>query len=103
MNISTLCRRDIVSVPASTSVRQAAGVMRDQHVGALAVTDPYAPGRVIGIVTDRDVVIDLLAAGHPVEGQAIGSLCRTELAGVHRALSGRGIHPGSALALRLFS
>jgi len=82
MNIASLCERDIVTVPASASVRQAAMAMRDQHVGALAVTDPYAPGRVIGIVTDRDLVLDLIAAGLPVEGQAIGSVCRTELAGV---------------------
>lgn len=82
MNIANLCERDVVTVPASASVRQAAGVMRDQHVGALAVTDPYAPGRVIGIVTDRDLVLDLIAAGHPIEGCAIGTVCRTELAGV---------------------
>lgn len=82
MNVSSLCQRDIVSVPASASVRQAAAVMREQHVGALAVTDPYEPGRVIGIVTDRDLVLDLLAAGHPVDGQAIGTVCHADLAGV---------------------
>ncbi|WP_332813569.1 CBS domain-containing protein [Ramlibacter sp.] len=81
MKIASLCRREVVSVPASASVQQAAAVMRNEHVGALAVTDPYSPGRVIGIVTDRDLVVDLLAPGHPVD-QAIGSLCRTELAGV---------------------
>lgn len=82
MNVSNLCRRDIVSVPASASVRQAAAVMREQHVGALAVTDPYEPGRVVGIVTDRDLVVDLLAAGQPVDGQAIGTVCHADLAGV---------------------
>lgn len=82
MNIASLCERDIVTVPASASVRQAAMVMRDQHVGALAVTDPNQPDRVIGIVTDRDLVLDLVAAGHPIEGQAVGTVCKTELAGV---------------------
>jgi CBS domain-containing protein len=82
MKIVDLCERDIVTVLASASVREAAAAMRDQHVGALAVTDPYEPGRVIGIVTDRDLVLELLATGRPVEGQAIGSLCRTDLAGV---------------------
>ena len=82
MNIADLCERDIVTVLASASVREAAAAMRDQHVGALAVTDPYQPERVIGIVTDRDLVLELLATGHPVEGQAIGSLCHTDLAGV---------------------
>lgn len=82
MNIGNLCHREIVTVPASASVRDAAALMRDQHVGALAVTDPYAPGRVVGIVTDRDLVIDLLAAGHAGEGRPIGEFARTDLAGV---------------------
>lgn len=82
MNVSDLCDRDIVTVPASASVRDAAMAMREHHVGALAVTDPFESGRVVGMVTDRDLVLDLLATGLPVEGQAIGGFCRTELAGV---------------------
>jgi signal-transduction protein with cAMP-binding, CBS, and nucleotidyltransferase domain len=82
MNISTLCRRDVVSVPASASIRDAAAAMRDEHVGALAVTDPYQPGRVVGIVTDRDLVVELLAAGRPADGQAVGAVCQGTLAGV---------------------
>lgn len=82
MNVATLCPREIVTVPASASVREAAALMRDEHIGALAVTDPYAPGRVIGIVTDRDLVVDLLAGGLPVDQQAVGAIARTELAGV---------------------
>lgn len=82
MNISDLCQRDVVSAPANASVRSAAAMMRDEHVGAIAVTDPDSPGRVIGILTDRDLVIDVLAAGRAPDGQAIGALCRGELAGV---------------------
>ena len=82
MNISRLCDREVVSVPAGASVREAAVAMREHHVGALAVTDPYQPGRVIGIITDRDLVIGLLASGQPVEGQAIGGLCQGELVAV---------------------
>lgn len=82
MNVSDLCQRDIITVPASASVRDAAMAMREHHVGALAVTDPFETGRVIGLVTDRDLVLDLLATGQPAQGQAIGGFCRTELAGV---------------------
>ena len=56
--------------------------MRDHHIGALALTDPYEPGKVVGIVTDRDIVLDVLAGGKPVDGQPIGSVSRAELAGV---------------------
>lgn len=82
MNVSDLCQRDIITVPASASVRDAAMAMREHHVGALAVTDPFETGRVIGLVTDRDLVLDLLATGQSPQGQAIGGFCRTELAGV---------------------
>jgi CBS domain-containing protein len=82
MKVSDLCEREVVSAPANASVRDAAAIMRDQHVGVVAVTDPYAPGRVVGILTDRDLVLDVLAAGRAPEGQAIGALCRSDLAGV---------------------
>lgn len=82
MNIGKLCEREVVTVPASATVRDAASLMRNEHVGALAVTDPYSPGKVIGIVTDRDLVIELLATGLPVDGQAIGAIAQGDLAGV---------------------
>ncbi len=87
MDIGNLCEREVVTATASASIREAAAIMRDQHVGALAVTDPYAPGRVIGILTDRDLVLDVLATGRPTEGVAIGSICRTDLAGVAASAS----------------
>lgn len=77
MTIASLCRRQVVTIAASASVREAAAAMRNQHVGALVVTDPDSPGRVLGVVTDRDLVVDLLALGHPVD-QPVGALCRLE-------------------------
>lgn len=86
MSIASLCRRELITVPASTPVRQAAAVMRNEHVGALAITDPYAPGRVIGMLTDRDLVVELLATDRPVD-LAIGALCHTGLASVPASAS----------------
>lgn len=63
MNISSLCHRELVSIVASDSVRDAAAAMRQHHVGALALTDPQEPGKVMAIVTDRDLVVELLATG----------------------------------------
>jgi CBS domain-containing protein len=82
MNISDLCTRELVAVPANASVRAAAEAMRANHVGALAVTDPHQPGQVVGILTDRDLVLDLLAEGRSPEAQPIGALCTTELLSV---------------------
>lgn len=82
MTIASLCPREVVTVSAAASVREAAALMRDEHVGALAVTDPAAPGRVVGIVTDRDLVVDFLAAGHAGVYPPIGAIAEAGLAGV---------------------
>lgn len=82
MDITAFCSRDLVAVPASASVREAAAAMRDRHVGALAVTDPYQPDRVIGLLTDRDLVVDLLASGRAPDGVPVGEVCRADLAGI---------------------
>jgi CBS domain-containing protein len=82
MDISSLCQREIVSVDANASIREAAQAMRQHHVGALVVTDPEEPGRAIGLVTDRDLVVNLVATDLPLEGHAIGTLCSTKLIGV---------------------
>jgi CBS domain-containing protein len=63
MNLASLCRRDIISVSAQASVHKAAELMRVHHVGALALTDPEDPAQVVGVVTDRDLVVNLLAQG----------------------------------------
>ena len=82
MDISSLCRNEIVSVSANASVREAALAMRTHHVGSLIVTDPQEKGRAVGVITDRDLVINLLAPGSPVDGQPVGTLCSTELIGI---------------------
>jgi CBS domain-containing protein len=61
MNIASICQRDIVTVDADASLRDAAVLMRDHHVGALVVTEGEATPGVKGVVTDRDLAIEVLA------------------------------------------
>lgn len=82
MDVSRICRREIVSLGADASPQIAAQAMRREHVGTVVVTDPREPGRVMGILTDRDLVIDVMAAGRPAETGTIGDLCHAELAAV---------------------
>jgi CBS domain-containing protein len=49
----------VVSVPPETSIREAARIMADNHVGSVIV---IKNGKVVGIVTDRDILL-LLAEG----------------------------------------
>ena len=48
------------SVSPSDSIQNAAAIMRDEDAGAVPVVDN---GRAIGIVTDRDIVVRVVAEG----------------------------------------
>lgn len=63
MKVGDLCRRGVISVDNSTDVTSAARRMREQHVGFLVVYrlgDPLR--RPIGVLTDRDIVVEVIAA-----------------------------------------
>jgi CBS domain-containing protein len=63
--IETL-KRSGVGVAPDTTIKVAAGVMENAGVGALGVVDD---GRLIGIVTDRDLVRRALARGLPLDAR----------------------------------
>jgi len=62
MPVGELCIRQAVVTSRNTSVLDAAKLMRQHHVGDIVVTDGVAGRRVpVGIVTDRDIVLEVLA------------------------------------------
>ena len=52
---------DLVTVEPQASVTSVAEMMRDEDVGAVLVTDGE---QLRGLVTDRDLVVRSVAAGH---------------------------------------
>ncbi|HEX4872424.1 MAG TPA: CBS domain-containing protein [Nevskiaceae bacterium] len=50
--VGELAVRPVVSVPAETSIREAAGILSDSNFSRLTVTQG---GRIIGIVTETDI------------------------------------------------
>jgi CBS domain-containing protein len=63
LNAGEVCTRVVVVVPRRMPVVEAAQLMRTRHVGALVVVDEVAAGRVVaGMLTDRDVVVGVVAA-----------------------------------------
>jgi signal-transduction protein with cAMP-binding, CBS, and nucleotidyltransferase domain len=79
--IGEICNRDVVTVDRKASVYEAARLMRDHHVGSLIVVDPTSanPARPLGIVTDRDLVIEIMAKEAPEEALLTGDLMGPEL------------------------
>ena len=60
MAIGDLCRRQVVTCPPEATLGDAAKLMRAQHVGSIVVCDEGR--RPVGILTDRDIVVEVLAA-----------------------------------------
>lgn len=64
MKIGEICTRDVVVVGRGVSVRDAAKLMREHHVGDLVVVDAVGGRNVpAGVITDRDVTIEVVAMG----------------------------------------
>lgn len=80
MTIGTICNRDTVFTTRNSSIVDAAQLMRDHHVGDLVVVDEQAGRRVpVGIVTDRDLVIEILARQVEPESVTVGDVMSGEL------------------------
>lgn len=62
MRTGEVCNRKVVAASRETPLAEASRLMRENHVGSLVVTEGEA--RVpVGIVTDRDIVVEVVAAG----------------------------------------
>jgi len=61
-----------MTLPAAASLRVAAEVMRDSRIGAVLVVD--GADRLVGIVTDRDLVVRGIAAGFDPDAVSIAEI-----------------------------
>jgi predicted transcriptional regulator len=83
MAVGEICNREVVMTEKSVSVVDAAQLMRTHHVGDLVVVEEKA-GRKhpVGIVTDRDIVVEVVAAGVNPEALKVGDIMGLEVATV---------------------
>ncbi len=62
MNAGDLCNREVVVAYRDTPLAEAARLMREHHVGSLLVAIDRGKERVpVGILTDRDIVVAVVA------------------------------------------
>jgi len=81
MRIADICTRDVIHVTADASLREAAEVMRHRHVGALVVVERPDGERIpVGILTDRDIVLSVLAPGVDIDALKVADVMNTDLA-----------------------
>lgn len=80
MSIGEICNRETVITTKDGSISQAAQLMREQHVGDLVVVEESAGRRIpVGILTDRDLVIEILAKEVAMDAVTVGDVMSGEL------------------------
>ena len=63
-------------IPAHETLDRAAQLMREHNVGALPISASGEQDRMIGILTDRDIVLDCVAVGHDPSKVTAGDLAQ---------------------------
>ena len=62
MTISAICNREVITVQRDATILHVASLMRQYHVGDVVVIENHKDKTVpVGIVTDRDVVVEVVA------------------------------------------
>jgi len=80
MRISEICNREVVVVDGTCTLLEAAKIMRQHHVGSIVVVDGTGDkAKPIGILTDRDVVIEILAEDVAMDSVAVKDVMSPEI------------------------
>jgi CBS domain-containing protein len=73
MDINLICNHNVATVGKSEDVAAAAALMRAEHVGDLIVVEPRGNASVpVGILTDRDIVVSVVAKGIAADAVTVG-------------------------------
>lgn len=77
LELGKLCRRDVVSIHTDEDIAAAARLMREKHVGYLVVIETggdAGTNRVVGALTDRDIVVAVVARGVDPSSLKVGDV-----------------------------
>jgi CBS domain-containing protein len=81
MNVADVCQRNTVIARAFDDLTIAAQLMREKHVGYIVVVEPafeentFKP---VGVVTDRDMVVSVIAREADPRGLRVGDVMTRE-------------------------
>ncbi len=74
MTISRLCNRVVVTIQRQASAEDAARLMRNNYVGSVVVVDNPDTRIPAGILTDRDIAVNIVAQGMLPAQTSVGSV-----------------------------
>jgi CBS domain-containing protein len=82
MVAKNIMKTTVVTVPPSTSVAEAATIMREENIWSLVVAG--ADKKLLGIITDRDIVVSVVANGKSPLEVAVGDVMTSEVITVQK-------------------
>ena len=75
MNAGELCNREVITATRDMSILEASRLMREHHVGSLIIVEEVSGhARPTGILTDRDIVIEVIAKDVSPTGVTVGDV-----------------------------
>jgi CBS domain-containing protein len=78
MLLKDVCMPDVVYCGPATTITEAARLMRHKHVGDIVVVEDPAGDRIpLGVVTDRDIVVEVLANELDAATTTVNDIMRT--------------------------
>ena len=83
MTAGEYCNREVMIVEPEVSITEVASMMREYHVGTLVVVDREGGiSHPIGVITDRDLVIEVIAQQVPLDALIVKDVMNKELVSV---------------------
>ena len=80
MTVGKICNREVIFIHKEASIPEAARLMREYHVGDLVVVREKTGKRVpVGIITDRDIVLEVIAEGVSMDDVSVGDIMSDNL------------------------
>ena len=83
MTIGNICTHDVLTADKAATAQYAAQLMRQRHVGDVVVIDS-ATGKPCGIITDRDIVVSVIALNLDPDAFTLGDLVCRPLVSAHK-------------------
>jgi CBS domain-containing protein len=75
--------KDLVTVSSESTVVDVARLMKTEDIGPVLIVDNEQNNTLVGIVTDRDIVVKVIADGQDVNATRVGDVMSKKLVTCH--------------------
>ncbi len=83
MSVGEICNREVIIIGREGTIYEAAELMRKYHVGDVVVVEEKSEENIpVGILTDRDIVVLLIAPNVDLDSVTVGDVMSFELESV---------------------